>query len=1542
MRGLKRALFGLMTIGTASGCSGQREDLSDNPEAVLPAPSWFPVGPAPLDEGQVYGNLMSGMTALPVTGRASAIAVNPFKPGEVFLGTASGGLFHTNNANAVDPIWIPAGQTDEFKSLAIGAVAVRGCSATEAEFCTDTGAETCGCNEIWVGTGENSRRRDTHFGAGVYRYASRLSGEFRTFSAREVAGTATAFKGGNVFKILPESSGNALVLLSEGVTSNSTHSTVIAPPPSVGYGIFRVSDFSGSITPVPVSGVPAGSIPSDLERRPGADTEQTLFASYFGVGVFRSVNGGADWCGLHAGASSPCASSCGLTPAANFTHVELAISPADANVVYASFGRCFERREAACDEPNEVFRSADGGTTWTKINVTPVPDNTVSDDLNSYPGYTDVLAPTPDNASRFFFGGVTVWDCSGSTASDPANTCSGVSANYTCTGIGSRFVHPDIQDLVFPGANANAIYVTSDGGFFSSADGGATFQSAARNLGIVQFNTIGTYQGTESTSTPLIIGGLQDNGGVQFTGTRNWARLTSGDGGDSVLDFVNDAGSWRVVKYIASYDETQIDREATGISTASVYLPGGNPSSKSSEAVPMYPVLEQHPTTKDLYTGRQSLWKSTDTDVVRGDDWVSISPILADTTQFYTDIQNNNSVTAIGLSRSNPNVVYVGYYNGEIHVSNASTGPCPMASCWTRIAGPGSTPNITIPADPISTISVHPTDPNVAYVTISGFDAGPHVVRNVNGSVTGWEDFSLGLPNQPANVIRIRADDPSELWLGTEGGLYRWAGSAGWQREGGALPPVAVYDIGIELGNDRVVAATHGRGTWIRTAPVVATLEGWAMGTIWDIPITGTGFLNTTGANVNCTVELVQQSGTVCASGSTDAGGGTAQIRPDGTLITSNGGQYQDLPVFWGCFNGTCMNGIPIANCNYVLDGMGAPTTTLDPVSAVRVICPGSPLGVGAVDGAPEMTAPPTNVFELNMPSNPSPRVISGPRTAKAMLPGGGSFDLAVSLQSGTGLTRQICHTTVDFEYSEARDVILARAVDRLNAEPDCVAESIEAHFSGDLFSNPDAEDPFETEPEVSVTAPGLTGSRILVTMRVLPGAAGDVCFTTDRLMSWDLGQATIMKLVPLTAENGAEGGSLTVSERTSVGTCTRTLTTAPGQTSDEIAAAIVASFLGAGNPGPAECLADANARDLSVVGDNVFAAFADSITLCSSDPGVGFVVGPEEIDLVFNKPPVAVCKDATLSVNSSCLKTVSPNDVDDGSFDPDGPDPDCVLDATGPFGPGIQNLTLTCTDEEGASASCTSQVTLVDTTPPALNCPVSVNTLCTGPNGAVATYSVTASDNCGVVGTPSCSPTSGTQFALGTRLAACTVSDTSANASACNFNITVNLGDNPVCCPTGTNVMLGTSNGDTLNGGTGRDCILGRGGQDTINGNGGNDLISGGEGNDIISGGIGNDQCFGGAGQDQVRGNAGDDFMSGGDGDDLCYGGDNLDVILGGQGQDQLFGENHNDTLVGETGDDRLEGGSGDDSLDGDGAHDICIGGPGTDVFLVCESQTQ
>jgi hypothetical protein len=148
-----------------------------------------------------------------------------------------------------------------------------------------------------------------------------------------------------------------------------------------------------------------------------------------------------------------------------------------------------------------------------------------------------------------------------------------------------------------------------------------------------------------------------------------------------------------------------------------------------------------------------------------------------------------------------------------------------------------------------------------------------------------------------------------------------------------------------------------------------------------------------------------------------------------------------------------------------------------------------------------------------------------------------------------------------------------------------------------------------------------------------------------------------------------------------------------------------------------------------------------------------------------------------------------------------------------------------------------------------------------------------------------------------------------------------------------GYNVIIGTSNNDTLNGTAGKDCIVGLGGQDTIRGNGGDDIIFAGDGDDTIEGGGGNDDIFGGSGQDVLFGQAGNDNLFGEDGDDRMFGGDGNDTLSGGQGQDRLFGDAGDDSLNGDQGDDSLAGGDGNDRLEDFSNHNRFDGGPGKNV---------
>ncbi|MBI5868086.1 MAG: HYR domain-containing protein [candidate division Zixibacteria bacterium] len=173
-----------------------------------------------------------------------------------------------------------------------------------------------------------------------------------------------------------------------------------------------------------------------------------------------------------------------------------------------------------------------------------------------------------------------------------------------------------------------------------------------------------------------------------------------------------------------------------------------------------------------------------------------------------------------------------------------------------------------------------------------------------------------------------------------------------------------------------------------------------------------------------------------------------------------------------------------------------------------------------------------------------------------------------------------------------------------------------------------------------------------------------------------------------------------------------------------------------------------------------------------------------------FNRPPVAICQNITRNADASCLATVTPIEVDNGSYDPDpGQTLTYQLSPPGPFGLGANAVSLTVRDPQGRPADCGATITVVDATPPVVNCPASL-TVGTDPGqcGAVVTLSVDATDNCS---TPTLEylPPSGTFFPVGTTNVRAIASDAAANADTCYFDVIVNDIEPPVvvCPPTVT-----------------------------------------------------------------------------------------------------------------------------------------------------------
>ncbi|MBO6803640.1 MAG: hypothetical protein JJ893_10295 [Thalassospira sp.] len=174
--------------------------------------------------------------------------------------------------------------------------------------------------------------------------------------------------------------------------------------------------------------------------------------------------------------------------------------------------------------------------------------------------------------------------------------------------------------------------------------------------------------------------------------------------------------------------------------------------------------------------------------------------------------------------------------------------------------------------------------------------------------------------------------------------------------------------------------------------------------------------------------------------------------------------------------------------------------------------------------------------------------------------------------------------------------------------------------------------------------------------------------------------------------------------------------------------------------------------------------------------------------------------------------------------------------------------------------------------------------------------------------------------------------------------------GDDVVNSSASADKVFGKSGNDTIDLGGGQDSAFAGTGDDTVDGENGSDRIYGGSGNDLLlggevsqhdgddpanpNGGVGiDDHIWGGTGTDEIHGQSGNDRLFGQNDDDVVYGENGNDYIHGGQDVDQLFGGAGNDTIHGGSDNDAAYGGNGGDLLSGGNGDDLLAGGTGNDI---------
>src|SRR6202140_1793627 len=140
----RAAITTVTAFPKANAASGSSEAAAFNA-----GPSWIAIGPSPIPNGQTDPANANGIstTQSPVSGRTTAIAVDPTDPNIAYVGTAQGGLYRTTNGGAN---WTPL--LDNALALAVGSVKIDPKDRTK----------------VLVGTGEGNFSGDSYVGVGVY------------------------------------------------------------------------------------------------------------------------------------------------------------------------------------------------------------------------------------------------------------------------------------------------------------------------------------------------------------------------------------------------------------------------------------------------------------------------------------------------------------------------------------------------------------------------------------------------------------------------------------------------------------------------------------------------------------------------------------------------------------------------------------------------------------------------------------------------------------------------------------------------------------------------------------------------------------------------------------------------------------------------------------------------------------------------------------------------------------------------------------------------------------------------------------------------------------------------------------------------------------------------------------------------------------------------------------------------------------------------------------------------------------------------------
>ncbi|MCC6866443.1 MAG: T9SS type A sorting domain-containing protein [Ignavibacteria bacterium] len=469
--------------------------------------------------------------------------------------------------------------------------------------------------------------------------------------------------------------------------------------------------------------------------------------------IRKSTDGGSSWVTLTAGLPS------------GMGRIQLAMAPSNSQIIYASIS-------SSGGSLVGLYRTTNAGNNWTLQASSP-------NYLGSQGWYDNAVTVNSSDPNIVVTGGLDLY----------VSTNGGVTLvqkSQWATTNSQNMTHADIHRLAY---NGTVLYCMSDGGVYKSTNNGSNWVDLNHDISTLQYQSADY----DISNIAKLQGGTQDNNKMTSTNAGvDWDQRTTGDGGYTIVDPV----TTNVV--YGQYVNGSIQRSMnSGVSFSNI-TPSGSSGGLFYNPYEMAP--GDHNT---IIFGRANVWKTTNAQTATtSSGWTQIAA---------TGVVGG-SVSAIGISWTNTNKIYIGTSNGRILVTTDN------GANWSVQSG--------FPY--VSDFIVDNANDNICYATLGG-TSGLHVLKTTNGGGV-WVNISSNIPNIAANSVVLRTAPPRMIIVGTDLGVFQSIDEgASWVNFSSGMPAVEIYDLKYKQSAGIILAATHGRGCWTFDLGAVLGVDPYAV-----------------------------------------------------------------------------------------------------------------------------------------------------------------------------------------------------------------------------------------------------------------------------------------------------------------------------------------------------------------------------------------------------------------------------------------------------------------------------------------------------------------------------------------------------------------------------------------------------------------------------------------------------------------------------------------------------------------------------------------